>query len=236
MIELDPTRTEIIYRFFSGNAASYDRVVHLFTLRADRAWKEEILELLPVHAKRVLDLACGTGILTLALARRYPEAEIIGVDIMPEYLEVARHKAEQANLRNVNFIHGRAEEVNLDGAMDCITGSYLAKYADLGLLTQKAASLLRPGGILVLHDFVYPSNPVMAWLLERYFQLLRVVGPRRFPEWGPVFDELFGFLRKSKWVEDLEAAMDQHAFLEVGIQYLGWGTAAIVRGRKSNGS
>lgn len=51
--------------------------------------------------KRVLDLACGTGIPTLELARR--GYEVIGLDLHEEMLRVARRKAEAQGL-NVKFI------------------------------------------------------------------------------------------------------------------------------------
>lgn len=224
------TRVDIVHRFFSGNAASYDRIINLFTLGCDRYWKRLILERCLPRAERVLDLACGTGILTFALARRSPEAEIVGVDIMPEYLEIARRRAAEGGFRNVSFIHARAEEVVLDGTFDCITGSYLAKYADLDLLVRKMASLLRPGGILILHDFTYPSNPLVAWAWEVYLGMLRLIGPRLFPEWGSAFTELADFMRRSTWVPDLRAAMEKHGFSQIQVERLSYGTAAIISG------
>jgi demethylmenaquinone methyltransferase/2-methoxy-6-polyprenyl-1,4-benzoquinol methylase len=224
------TGVEVAQRFFEGNAASYDRVVNFFTLGVDRYWKREILKRCPPRARRVLDLACGTGILTFMLARRYPEAEIIGVDIAAEYLEIARRKAAQDNLRNVIFIHSRAEDVQLDGTFDCIASSYLPKYADLELLIPKLASHLSPGGVLILHDFVYPSNPVVAFPWRIYLGLLRWVGPRLFPEWEAAFLEVADFLRQSTWVQDLPKAIEEDSFSQVRVEYLSWGTAAVVSG------
>lgn len=224
------SHTQIAYRFFSGNASSYDRVVNLFTLGGDRTWKRSILDKLPPQASRVLDLACGTGILTLALAQRYPQAQVLGVDIMPQYLEIARRKATEAKISNVEFIIGRAEGVRLDGLFDCVTGSYLPKYVDPDLLIRNIAPHLRPGAPLVLHDFTYPSNRLGAWVWERYFQLLEMIGPSLFPEWSQVFVELPSFLRATTWAQDLPPAMEKSGLAQVKAEYLGWGTAAIVSG------
>ncbi|MBI2845787.1 MAG: methyltransferase domain-containing protein [Chloroflexi bacterium] len=223
-------RTQIAYRFFSGNAASYEQVVNLFTLGGDCTWKRSILDKLPAQATQVLDLACGTGILTFSLARRYPQAEILGVDIMPEYLEIARSKAREEKISNVQFILERAEEVVLEGMFDCITGSYLPKYVDPQLLLRNIAPHLRSGGLLVLHDFTYPSNRLVAWVWERYFQFLQAVGPRFFPEWRPVFFELPGFLRTSNWVPELCQALEEHGLGQIEVEHLGWETGAIVSG------
>jgi hypothetical protein len=48
----------------------------------------------------------------------------------------------------VEFIHGRAEDVVLPGDFDCITSCYLAKYADLGLLVNRAHDMLREGELI----------------------------------------------------------------------------------------
>jgi demethylmenaquinone methyltransferase/2-methoxy-6-polyprenyl-1,4-benzoquinol methylase len=64
----------------------------------------------------------------------------------------------------VDFILGRAEDVVLDRSCDCITSSYLAKYAELGTLILNAEKMLRPGGLIIMHDFTYPSNPAFLWL------------------------------------------------------------------------
>ena len=83
-------RHERIFRIFPpGTGAHYDEIVRFSTDDRDHRWKEALLEKVP-SPRRVLDLACGTGILSSMLRSRYPEAEIVGVDINEEYLAVAR--------------------------------------------------------------------------------------------------------------------------------------------------
>jgi demethylmenaquinone methyltransferase/2-methoxy-6-polyprenyl-1,4-benzoquinol methylase len=65
-------------------------MVTLATLGIDRRWKRRIVELLPPQPSAVLDLACGTGISTLAVADRYPYCRVVGVELREEYLERAR--------------------------------------------------------------------------------------------------------------------------------------------------
>ena len=106
--------TDRVRRFFSGTGTTYDRIVNLCTLEFDRLWKQKILRAIPEGSFRILDQACGTGILTLKIARRFPQARIVGVDLTDEYLRVARKKAAALGLNHLEFIPGRAEEVRPD--------------------------------------------------------------------------------------------------------------------------
>lgn len=228
----DPSKLETVERFFSGTGFSYDRVVVVCTGGLDLYWKKRILGLVPPQPRRILDQACGTGIVTLKLARAFPEARVTGVELREEYLELAREKARAQGVGNVDFALGRAEEVLLDEEVDCIVSSYLAKYAELDLLIRNAARMLRPGGRVILHDFACPENPVLRRLWLFYLALLRSVGGRFFPEWGTVFRELPEFLVRTTWVPDTVAALERHGFREIVRRSLGLGTAALVTARK----
>jgi len=67
-------------------------MVHWATLGIDRLWKKRIVGLIPEGTGPMLDLACGTGLSTLAIARRLPGRRIVGVELRDEYLAIARKK------------------------------------------------------------------------------------------------------------------------------------------------
>jgi demethylmenaquinone methyltransferase/2-methoxy-6-polyprenyl-1,4-benzoquinol methylase len=228
----DLSKLDVVQRFFSGTGSSYDRVVGLGTCGLDAYWKRRILARIPAGATRIIDQACGTGIVTIELARRFPECHVTGVELRDEYLQHARQKARSLGIKNVDFVLGRAEDVALEPAQDCIISSYLAKYADLPLLIANAGSMLRPGGRLILHDFTYPTNPLFRLGWQVYFGLLRRVGKRAFPEWRTVFDELPAFLRATRWVSESVALLTQSGFADVRTESLTFGAAAIVTGTK----
>jgi demethylmenaquinone methyltransferase / 2-methoxy-6-polyprenyl-1,4-benzoquinol methylase len=216
-------------RFFAGNAATYDWVVHLWTLGLDRFWKRKIIAEIPPAPRRLIDQACGTGILTLRLARRFPGCLVFGVDLNPEYLALADRKAGALGLgKNVAFIQGRAEDVFLKGPFDGIASSYLAKYADLEKLVEAAARMLRPGGVVVMHDFTYPENPFVRFFLGVYFRIMQALGSHAFPRWKTVFHELEDFLKHSRWASELAAALETHGFGRIHARRFTLGCAAVV--------
>ena len=81
-------RHEVARKFFTGTSSSYDSVVDITTFGRDMVWKKAILDLIPDGNYKVLDLACGTGILSLAIARKV--SYVIGIDIIEDMKAMTR--------------------------------------------------------------------------------------------------------------------------------------------------
>jgi len=231
MDKRDP-RLELIYRFFSGTGTTYDFMVNFATFGIDRRWKRRIVNLLPLNPTRVLDLACGTGILTLAIARRYPNCQVVGVELRDEYLEIARRKVRKLGIRNVELILGRAEEYRSSAPFDCVCSSYLAKYADLQRLTLNTKGMLVEDGLLLMHDFTYPPKAYLARIWRFYFKTLQLVGNRLFPAWREIFSGLPRLVEETRWVSELQEALRENGFRHMRMEYLTAYGSAIITARK----
>ena len=229
------SKLETVQRFFSGTGFSYDQVALLCTLGFDRLWKRKIVDKIPRRPRRIIDQASGTGILTFEIARRFPDCEVIGVELRDEYLSIAKEKARGLRIGNVRFILGRAEDVVPDGAFDCITSSYLAKYADLKTLLAQAGRMLRPGGLIIMHDFTYPPHSLFRSGWQTYLAILRLLGTKIYPEWRTAFYELPGFLRETRWLTESIALLTEQGFRNLEVETLTFGTSAIVTARKPAG-
>ncbi len=227
----DP-RLALVERFFSGTGSSYDSVVRIFTGGIDGLWKQEMMALLPSRPERIIDLAAGTGILTLAIARRFPHCQVVGVELRAEYLDIAKERAAYERMTNVEFILGRAEAMQLPESADAITGSYLPKYADLPQLARTMRRTLRPGGIAIMHDFTYPTPALLGWAWELYMRAMWLVGGLIYPQWAGTFRELPILIRQTNWVEELQAALRAEGFGEIRRQRLTLGGSALVSAKK----
>jgi demethylmenaquinone methyltransferase/2-methoxy-6-polyprenyl-1,4-benzoquinol methylase len=224
---------DLVERFFSGTGSSYDHMVNLSTLGFDIWWKKKILEKIPSGGPlQIIDQACGTGVLTLKIARRLPHCRVIGVELREEYLSIAREKLQQLGLHNVELILGRAEDVFLEGSFDCITSSYLAKYADIDRLVAGAKRMLRSGGVLIMHDFSYPPNPYFARMWELYFKLLRALGNYKYPQWITIFHELPELVKNTGWRGELVKSLRENHFSHIGMESLTFGTSTIISARR----
>jgi demethylmenaquinone methyltransferase / 2-methoxy-6-polyprenyl-1,4-benzoquinol methylase len=230
--DLSTSREGLVSSFFSGTGSSYDRVVALFTFGLDNYWKDEIVKLVP-DAERILDLGCGTGILTEKLALRSPGSEIVGVDITPDYLAAYGERLRRKPWINAHPILGNAETVLLDGEYDVVASSYLAKYVDPDLLVSNVTPHLRKGGVFIAHDFIPPTNRLYlaSWLA--YTSALNHAGPVLFPEWHTAFGNGFGLIRRTRWVDTLMETLRKHGYHGIGIRRLSFQTAGLVWATKA---
>ena len=163
---------------------------------------------------------------------RYPEAEIVGVDINEEYLAVARERARSREDGKITFLLGPAEEVPLEGTFDLIMTCYLPKYADLHALVPRLIDRLDPGGFVIMHDFVYPKNRVIAHFWEQRFLELLEWARSDLPEAVGMFETLPGVIRESTWMEDLERLFSTNGMRNVGSDLIDSGQAGLVWGWK----
>jgi demethylmenaquinone methyltransferase / 2-methoxy-6-polyprenyl-1,4-benzoquinol methylase len=223
---------ELAERYFADNGASYDHIARVSTLGLDAWWKQKLLKKLPSAPQRILEQACGTGILTCKIARRYPGCQVIGVELQEDYLRFARKKVRDLGLSNVEFIHGRAESVLLQGEFDCIVSDYLAKYVDLDLLVAQARGMLRTGGVLVMHELTRPTQPLFLALWNAHFKVLQAYGRWRHPEWSVALNDVPALLARTRWVDELTQALRAHRFSNIEIENQLFGASVLVSARK----
>lgn len=231
MKQTDP-RLTLVQRFFAGTGKSYDFMVNFATFGIDSLWKRKIIKRMPPHPSRILDLACGTGISTLAIASRYPDCQVVGVELREEYLEIARQKIQKLGLKNIELVLSRAEDYHSDEPFDCISSSYLAKYADLERLTHNSKRMLKEGGLLLMHDFTFPPKPYLVRIWRFYFKALQTLGTPFFPSWREIYYGLPRLIEESPWLPELKKSLQQEQFRHIQMEYLTLYGSAIVSAQK----
>ena len=130
--------------------AEFDRIARLSGphARANR-YEESLLRHVPRPCGQALDLGCGTGTLTRALADL--AEHVVGVDLSPEMVRLAR--ARCADRVNVELLVGDFLELDLSPAsFDCIAAVAVLHHMPLVPSLERAKVLLRPGGVLLVLD------------------------------------------------------------------------------------
>lgn len=166
-------------RFYEAKSYDYDETWHSdFTKRF-----LSHLDLQP--GQEVLDLACGTGLLTLLEADVVgPTGRVVGVDATPGMLAIASRKKEQGGdqYANVDLYRGDilhlSETEELKGrTFDVITvASALVLFQDPKAAIEHWSEYLKPGGILAV-DATHPRNLVSGMVLERVARRLNLPIP-----------------------------------------------------------
>lgn len=217
---------DLVPYFFGNTAKTYDKVALWATFGKDRYWKKEIIKKI-VHANSVLDLACGTGILTRMIGHKLPQSRVVGLDISKEYLDIATHKS----LYNTSFVLQDAEKMEFDEKFDCICSSYIPKYCDCKILIKNCMKYLNPKGSIILHDFVYPKNTLIRILWRFHFLILQMIG-YAIPSWKFAFFKLPQLIQKSNWVSQYQKELEKNGF-DVTSQYLTCNSSAILCAKKN---
>lgn len=100
---------------------------------------------------RVLDAGCGDGLLCLAMAKRHPGWELLGVDRRRDLLEGARSRARARSLGNVSFEPADLEQPLPASGFDAVLAlECLSELPDDGRALQTMSNALLPGGLLIV--------------------------------------------------------------------------------------
>ena len=166
------TKSRHVRRLFSTIADRYDLITVLLSYGQDRRWKRRLVSMAPLSpGVRALDLACGTGDITFALAEG--GARSVGLDITARMVELARGKRPSAP--NPGFLVGDMMALPFgDATFDVITTGYgIRNVPVIAEAAAEMARVLRPGGVLLSLDFDRPANPLIR---AAYLGYLTVVG------------------------------------------------------------
>ncbi len=166
---------------FDNIAPTYDRLNHIFSLSIDKLWRRRVVRIVRrLKPTRILDLATGTGDLAINMAKRIPEAHIMGVDLSENMLAVAAEKVRRQGLDDhIVLYQGDAENLDLnDGVVDVVTVAFGVR--NFGDIEQGLAEIwrsLRSGGHLVVLEFSMPRNPLVRKMYGLYSDhVMRPVG------------------------------------------------------------
>lgn len=176
-------KKEKIQQMFDGIAGDYDRLNHIMSLGIDRSWRRRAIKEIVSRgaAQEILDIACGTGDFSIAIARAMaPGSHVTGLDLSEGMLAVMRAKLAAAGLEGrVACVQGDSEALPYAGAsFDCVTIAFgIRNFEHRETALREILRVLKPGGKLVILELSVPSNPVIRWGYNLYFtRILPLIG------------------------------------------------------------
>lgn len=138
---------------FDKIACTYDRLNHLMTLGLDRWWRRRAVK--GLHGN-VLDVACGTGDMVLALQES--GCTVTGVDLSEEMMAIAKQKAPETTYKIADAEHLPFPDETFD-AVTCAFGVRNFVHLEKGL--NEMLRVLKPGGRIAILELSTPDSPLV---------------------------------------------------------------------------
>lgn len=145
--------------FSPRGATLYARVAPPLLRPLHRFVADDVAALAPAT---VLDVGTGPGALAVEIARRYPAASVIGVDLAPEMLATAEERAREAGVgQRVEFVTADAAALPLsDGSADVVVSTLsLHHWRDVPAVLRELHRVVREGGRVLLYDARFSYSP-----------------------------------------------------------------------------
>ena len=159
---------------FDHISPKYDALNHLLSLNIDKVWRRKTAKAVAKsQPKTVLDLATGTADLAIAVAKRNPQAHIIGMDISEKMLDIGKAKIKKQELENqIELCFGDAAALPFEeGNFDAITVAFgVRNFKDLEKGLSEIHRVLKPGGQAVILEFSMPERFPVKQLYRFYFK------------------------------------------------------------------
>ncbi len=227
----------MVANVFHSVAGKYDIMNDAMSLGIHRLWKKFAVAQAGVRpGHRVLDLACGTGDLTLKMSPQAgPGGMVIASDINASMLQNGRDRLiDKGITSNVQFVQADAEKLPFpDNSVDRITIAFgLRNVTDQNAALAAMYRCLRPGGRLIILEFSKPVLPVLNKVYDLYsFNILPQLG-KIITNDEASYRYLAESIRKHPDQETLTGMMAEAGFDRPHYHNLSGGIVAVHKGYK----
>ena len=170
----------LVDEVFHSVSARYDLMNDLMSLGTHRLWKRRVISMAePREGQRILDVAGGTGDLTLALSKKVGKSgQVILADINESMIIEGRKRLDNCGRFNVDFVMANAECLPFaDHYFDTITiGFGLRNVTDKDAALRSMFRILKPGGKFLVLEFSKPMAPIKPLYDAYNFNVLPKIG------------------------------------------------------------
>ncbi|OZI11661.1 bifunctional demethylmenaquinone methyltransferase/2-methoxy-6-polyprenyl-1,4-benzoquinol methylase [Bacillaceae bacterium SAS-127] len=193
---MQQSKEERVHGVFEKISSNYDHMNSLISFQQHKRWRNDTMKRMAVEkGAKALDVCCGTGDWTMALAEVVgEEGKVVGLDFSHNMLEVGREKVKASRLPQVDMIQGNAMELPFeDNTFDYVTiGFGLRNVPDYMHVLKEMNRVLKPGGMAVCLE---TSQPTMIGYRQLYFLYFRFI----MPMFGKLFAKSY---QEYSWLQE----------------------------------
>ena len=227
------SKKEFVRYIFNDISSTYDFLNHFLSLGIDVLWRKRFIKSLEFSNKdKVLDVATGTGDVAFKIREKY-SSKIIGLDLSINMLEIAKSKASQNNIKDIDFIEGDAENLPFDDStFDKLVISYgLRNLGDCKKGLKEFYRVLKADSRIGVLEFLQPKSTIVAKLFRFYFNNI-------LPRIASLFSnsKAYRYLPESvdnfMTAQELKILLEEVGFKNVYCRSMTFGITTIVNAEK----
>lgn len=230
------SKEERVHHVFEKIYTNYDSMNSIISFQQHKAWRQDVMTRMQVaKGSRALDVCCGTGDWTLAIAEETgATGKIYGLDFSHNMLSVAKEKQVESDLKQIEFIQGNAMELPFDdNSFDNVTiGFGLRNVPDYLTVLKEMYRVVKPGGKVVCLE---TSQPTLIGFRQLYYLYFRFIMPlfgrliaKSYKEYAWLHESAKNFPDK----KELQEMFFQAGFSHVRMKSYTGGVAAMHMGFK----
>jgi demethylmenaquinone methyltransferase/2-methoxy-6-polyprenyl-1,4-benzoquinol methylase len=232
------SKSEQVEWMFDEIAGKYDFLNHSLSWGIDKSWRRKgIRALKDLHPKKILDIATGTGDLSMEAYRLLKPEKILGIDLSEKMMAVGREKIIEAGLTDViNFEKMDCADLQLESdSFDAAMVAFgVRNFGKLDQSLQEIRRVLKPAGKLMILELTSPEFFPMKQAYRLYSMLIPLVG-----KWISRSNAAYRYLPQSIAAfpqnKEMAAILEKNGFQNVQYRKFTGGVCTLYLGCKISG-
>jgi len=231
----EETKKQQVQAMFDRIAPRYDLLNRVLSLGIDMQWRKKAIgELKKYKPKQIIDIACGTGDLSIAALKLYP-VKVTGVDISQEMLEKGREKIRRKKLENKSeLVEGDSERLQFgDRTFDACTVAFgVRNFEHLEKGLKEIHRVLSNGAPVAVLEFSSPKVFPVKQLYHFYFSTILPFAGRLLSNDAKAYTYLYRSVQAFPEGDTFLAHLQQAGFRNCYFKRLTFGICTLYIGEK----
>lgn len=230
-------RVGMVKEIFSTITPRYDFLNHFLSMRRDIAWRRfTIKKMRFFQTKRLLDIACGTGDLSIDAAEKYPEITVNGVDFVREMIQVGQKKVNQKKVaKRIHLVTGDALRLPFrDNSFDVAAMAFgIRNIPDRQNALREMLRVVVPGGQVMILEMTFTRNPFFQVFYNIYLNHILPRLAKRFSSNPGAYHYLADSIMNFPSPDEFTAMMEDSGIENVDAYSLTFGVTYLHVGTKN---
>jgi len=235
----DQERIRMVKEIFSTITGKYDFLNRFLSLRRDVAWRNFAARKMRFFkTRRYLDVACGTGDLSIAAAEKHPEIKVTGIDFVPAMVAAAKSKVQNKKLANrITFTRGDALQLPYDDDSFDVTGIAfgIRNIPDRKRALSEMLRVTVPGGQVMVLEMTFVRNRFFKLIYNIYLNYLLPAFAKVFSKNPAAYCYLADSIMNFPSPEEFAKIMEETGMVSVEKYPLTFGITWLHIGKKVQG-